>query len=128
MCHSNGSLLFKPSGSLIRIHWLHSPQTVAQNSAQLAQSVRNTQFHAKIPFNLKRKVFKHYKYAVGFMTKELDITIKGIAGGSRTSGFRPIYLWDNDIPVLCFKGWENAYYWASNEYEKTTGYKAPVVK
>lgn len=31
------------SGSRSRTYWLYHPQTVAQNSAQLAHSVRNTQ-------------------------------------------------------------------------------------
>jgi len=31
------------SGSLTRISWLYFPQTVAQNSALLAHSIRNTQ-------------------------------------------------------------------------------------
>ena len=32
------------SGSPLRIYWFSRPQTVAQNSAQLTQSIHNTQY------------------------------------------------------------------------------------
>lgn len=42
------------SGSRSRTYWLNHPQTVAQNSAQLAYSVRNTQIHQPI-FNIHKR-------------------------------------------------------------------------
>lgn len=85
-------------------------------------------FHASTPFNMKRKIFKHYKNAVGFMAKELDITIKGIRGGGGVKGFKPVYLWNNDEIVLCFAGWEKAYKWICLEFEKETGMIPPKVE
>ncbi|SFD42078.1 hypothetical protein SAMN05216238_101261 [Lentibacillus persicus] len=85
-------------------------------------------FHANTPFNAKRRVFKHYRNATLAMARELGLTIKGIRGSTGTKGFRAIFLWEADCPVLCFKGWEGAYKWVSKEYEKSTGYRAPMVE
>jgi len=86
------------------------------------------QFHANTPFNAKRKVFKHYRSATLFMAREMDFTIKGIRGSMGTKGFKPVFLWEGDIPVLCFKGWEWAFHWTSAEYEKRMGFNAPSVE
>lgn len=84
-------------------------------------------FHATTPFNMK-KVFKHYKYAVGFMAKELGLVIKGARGGGGKRGFKPVYMWEDDEPVLCFAGWERAYKWISIEFEKETRMIPPKVE
>lgn len=52
---------------------------------------------------MKRKVFKHFKYAVGFMTKEMNITIKGIRGISIKDRQKPVFLFEKDEVVLCFR-------------------------
>lgn len=84
-------------------------------------------FHKTTPFNMKRKVFKHYKYATQFMSRELGLDLKGMRSGGR-KGFKPIYLYENGIEVLGFAGWEKAYRWISQEFEEKTGFNAPKVE
>lgn len=82
------------------------------------------------PFNMKRKVFKHYKYAVGFMCRELDIEIKGVRGGGGEKGWKPVYLFfDGEIQdEYFFKGWEEAYNWVRDIYKDETGHNYPLVE
>lgn len=95
----------------------------------LGQRIRRfKEFHRSTPFNMKRKVFKHYKGATGFMARELGVKINGIRNDVRPKNFKPVYLWNSeDVRVLTFNGWETAFLWASKEYEKKTGFKGPVV-
>ncbi|ALX47773.1 hypothetical protein [Lentibacillus amyloliquefaciens] len=86
------------------------------------------QFHVSTPFNAKRKVFKHYRSATQSMVRELNVNIKGIRGSMGTKGFRPVFMWEGDTPVLCFKSREWAFHWTSTEYEKRTGFKASSVE
>ena len=95
----------------------------------IKQKIRSfEQFHASTPFNMKRKIFKHYKFAVGFMAKELGLTIKGIRGGGQVIGDRPIHLWEEDVITSTFNGWQGAYEWIQNEYEVKTGFTPPKVE
>ncbi|UNY48778.1 hypothetical protein P9294_gp063 [Bacillus phage FADO] len=82
-------------------------------------------FDLETPYNMKRKVFKHYKFAVGAMARDLGIVIKGKRGGGRN--FKPIYLWEGDTEIACFSGWENAYKWTCKMYEEELGRIPPEV-
>lgn len=84
-------------------------------------------FDAETPYNMKRKVFKHYKFAVGAMARDLGIVIKGKRGGGGKRGFKPVYLWEDDTEKLCFAGWEHAYKWTCKLYEEELGRIPPVV-
>lgn len=84
-------------------------------------------FDAETPYNMKRKVFKHYKNAVSAMTRELNIVIKGKRGGGGKRGFKPVYLWEGDTEVACFSGWENAYKWTCEMYKEELGRIPPEV-
>ena len=86
------------------------------------------QYHTSTPHNMKRKIFKHYKFAVGFMAKELGLTIKGVRGGIQVNGERPIYLWKDNEVEFTFNGWNGAYEWIQKEYEEKTGYNSPKVE
>ena len=76
-------------------------------STYLKEKIKGfNQFEANTPFNAKRKVYKHYRSATLAMAKELESTIKGIRGSIGTKGFIPVYLWEEDIPISCFKSWK----------------------
>ncbi|OJT57358.1 hypothetical protein [Bacillus licheniformis] len=84
-------------------------------------------FDAETPYNMKRKVFKHYKFAVGAMARDLGIVIKGKRGGGGKRGFKPVYLWEGDKEIACFSGWGNAYKWICKVYEEELGRIPPEV-
>lgn len=102
---------------------------VGDVSEYLKQRIEGfTQFNTSTPHNMKKKVFKHYKYAVGFMARELGLTMKGVKNAVGAKGFKPVYLWEDDTPILGFKGWTMAYKWICLEYKEKTGFNPPPVE
>jgi hypothetical protein len=86
-----------------------------------------THFNSTKPFNMK-SVFKNYKYAVLFMARKLNLEIKGVRGGGGTKGFKPVYLWEDEEQILCFRGWEGAYGWIKDIFYDETGFNPPLVE
>jgi len=80
------------------------------------------------PFNMKRKVYKHYKYAVGFMAREMQLDIKGIRGISIKDRQKPLFLFEDEEIKQCFRNWESTYYWICEEYKSKTGKNPPKVE
>lgn len=85
-------------------------------------------FDKTTPFNLQKKAFKHYKNAVGFMTREMKLDIRGIRGISIKDRQKPLFLFEDEEIKQCFRNWKSTYYWICEEYESKTGKKPPKVE
>jgi len=98
-------------------------------STYLKERIEGFKLFDKItPFNMKKKVFKHHKFAVGFMAREMNLDLKGIRGISIKDRQKPVFLFENEEVKLCFRNWEQAYNWIREEYQEKTGKNPPKVE
>lgn len=79
----------------------------------------------------KRKInptYKYYRGATKAMAKELELTIGGIKGGSKSgSGKKPIYLQEGETVITSVNGWEAAFQLVSMIFEQVFELKAPTI-
>ena len=108
------------------IYWIDNGEQVSKYLKQKIDEFKS--FHETTPFNVKRKIFKHYKNAVKFMARTMELEIKGVRGGGGSIGYKPIYLWEANNKTMEFQGWEGAYNWICKEFKNKTGFEPPKVE
>lgn len=85
-------------------------------------------YDMRMPFNNKKKVYKHYKGASLSMARQFGYEIKGVRGGKFSgSGAKPVYRWEGNKKIEEFAGWVGVYEELSKRYEEIYGIEAPKV-